>query len=144
MDPILFSLPLSTPPVWQLVAIRSQSQEQVSGFGGENVPASAHGGFASLEGAENFRVAQSSYNSAHDAVDSSRIDVIRMHITGAEKMTSQTLKHTSQPSVSPSGELIRCWDSFAFGPVAPMSTLGNGIYAARPEANLDAGAKPGG
>ena len=59
-------------------------------------------------------------------------------------MTSQTLKHTSQPSVSPLGELIRCWDSFAFGSVAPMSTLGNGIYAARPETNLDVGAKPGG
>ncbi len=59
-------------------------------------------------------------------------------------MTSQTLFHTSQQSVSPSRGLIRCWDSFAFGPVVPMSTLGNGIYTARPEANLDVGAKPGG
>lgn len=59
-------------------------------------------------------------------------------------MTSQTLKHTSQSSVIPFGEFHRCWDSFAFGPVAPMSPLGNGIYAARPEANLGAGAKPGG
>ena len=59
-------------------------------------------------------------------------------------MISQMLKHTSQPSVRPIRALIRFWDSFAFGLPVPLSPLGRGIYGARPEATLGAGAQPGG
>ena len=67
-----------------------------------------------------------------------------MHIKRSGEMISQTLKHTFLQSVSPKQGLIRCWESCAFGPTAPMSTLGNGVYQTRPEADLGEGATPGG